>query len=166
VFAVRQTDPLPNSVAQAQSCAVLGVAVAERVARIGCATGRWKFGSVQNKRNAATDLKRAARLSQRKNGGAGRNRTADKGFADLCLTTWRPRPCCKELIRRAEKLPRKRSVQALNQAIVITIPSSRLTISTQIFAPLLKSESSPSPQRRPKLKISSSRAEVITFDAN
>src|SRR5580698_5156261 len=25
------------------------------------------------------------------NGGAGRNRTADKGFADLCLTTWRPR---------------------------------------------------------------------------
>ena len=24
-------------------------------------------------------------------GGAGRNRTADKGFADLCLTTWRPR---------------------------------------------------------------------------
>src|SRR5579863_5953610 len=25
-------------------------------------------------------------------GGAGRDRTADKGFADLCLTTWRPRP--------------------------------------------------------------------------
>ena len=25
-------------------------------------------------------------------GGARRNRTADKGFADLCLTTWRPRP--------------------------------------------------------------------------
>src|SRR5882724_11141358 len=24
-------------------------------------------------------------------GGARRNRTADKGFADLCLTTWRPR---------------------------------------------------------------------------
>ena len=24
-------------------------------------------------------------------GGAGRNRTAVKGFADLCLTTWRPR---------------------------------------------------------------------------
>ena len=24
-------------------------------------------------------------------GGAGRDRTADKGFADLCLTTWRPR---------------------------------------------------------------------------
>ena len=24
-------------------------------------------------------------------GGAGRGRTADKGFADLCLTTWRPR---------------------------------------------------------------------------
>src|SRR5271168_2285357 len=24
-------------------------------------------------------------------GGAERNRTADKGFADLCLTTWRPR---------------------------------------------------------------------------
>src|SRR5258706_8967028 len=23
-------------------------------------------------------------------GGAGRGRTADKGFADLCLTTWRP----------------------------------------------------------------------------
>jgi hypothetical protein len=26
-------------------------------------------------------------------GGAGRDRTADKGFADLCLTTWRPRLC-------------------------------------------------------------------------
>ena len=26
-----------------------------------------------------------------KTGGAGRDRTADKGFADLCLTTWRPR---------------------------------------------------------------------------
>ena len=25
-------------------------------------------------------------------GGARRNRTADRGFADLCLTTWRPRP--------------------------------------------------------------------------
>src|SRR3974390_317410 len=25
-------------------------------------------------------------------GGAGRNRTADRGFADLGLTTWRPRP--------------------------------------------------------------------------
>ena len=28
-------------------------------------------------------------------GGAGRDRTADKGFADLCLTTWRPRPVGK-----------------------------------------------------------------------
>ncbi len=27
----------------------------------------------------------------RKDGGAGRNRTADRGFADLGLTTWRPR---------------------------------------------------------------------------
>jgi hypothetical protein len=27
----------------------------------------------------------------RDSGGAGRNRTADKGSADLCLTTWRPR---------------------------------------------------------------------------
>src|SRR5271157_5842839 len=26
-------------------------------------------------------------------GGAGRNRTADRGFADLCLTTWLPRRC-------------------------------------------------------------------------
>src|ERR1700677_1628652 len=31
----------------------------------------------------------------RKFGGARRNRTADKGFADLCLTTWRPRPRVK-----------------------------------------------------------------------
>ena len=30
-------------------------------------------------------------LAHRKFGGAGRDRTADKGFADLCLTTWRPR---------------------------------------------------------------------------
>ncbi len=29
--------------------------------------------------------------SERKSGGAGRNRTAARGFADLCLTTWRPR---------------------------------------------------------------------------
>jgi hypothetical protein len=29
--------------------------------------------------------------TQRYFGGARRNRTADKGFADLCLTTWRPR---------------------------------------------------------------------------
>ena len=28
----------------------------------------------------------------KKPGGAGRNRTADRGFADLGLTTWRPRP--------------------------------------------------------------------------
>ncbi len=26
------------------------------------------------------------------NGGAGRTRTADRDFADLCLTTWRRRP--------------------------------------------------------------------------
>ncbi len=32
------------------------------------------------------------RFSLQKIGGARRNRTADKGFADLCLTTWRPRP--------------------------------------------------------------------------
>ncbi len=35
--------------------------------------------------------------SLREIGGAGRNRTADKGFADLCLTTWRPRHRVKEL---------------------------------------------------------------------
>src|SRR5262249_5575578 len=29
-------------------------------------------------------------------GGARRNRTADEGFADLCLTTWLPRPCPKK----------------------------------------------------------------------
>ena len=37
----------------------------------------WAFSQIQQKE---------------KNGGARRNRTADKGFADLCLTTWRPRP--------------------------------------------------------------------------
>src|SRR6267378_1567800 len=31
------------------------------------------------------------RMKGREFGGARRNRTADKGFADLCLTTWRPR---------------------------------------------------------------------------
>ena len=31
------------------------------------------------------------RHTERNFGGARRNRTADKGFADLCLTTWRPR---------------------------------------------------------------------------
>jgi hypothetical protein len=34
----------------------------------------------------------------KKVGGAGRNRTADKGFADPCLTTWRPRH--KKLVLR------------------------------------------------------------------
>ena len=33
-------------------------------------------------------------------GGAGRNRTADKGFADLCLTTWRPRRSLGKYLRR------------------------------------------------------------------
>ena len=31
-------------------------------------------------------------------GGAGRDRTADKGFADLCLTTWRPRLWRKRIL--------------------------------------------------------------------
>ena len=31
-------------------------------------------------------------------GGARRNRTADKGFADLCLTTWRPRHRTKKVV--------------------------------------------------------------------
>ena len=31
-------------------------------------------------------------------GGAGRDRTADKGFADLCLTTWRPRLGLKRIL--------------------------------------------------------------------
>jgi hypothetical protein len=30
-------------------------------------------------------------ISERENGGARRNRTADDGFADHCLATWRPR---------------------------------------------------------------------------
>jgi hypothetical protein len=37
-------------------------------------------------------------MQEGKIGGARRNRTADKGFADLCLTTWRPRPFSKEPI--------------------------------------------------------------------
>jgi hypothetical protein len=110
--------------------------VAGAFARIGCAAGRCKLGNVQNKGECPTDLKQAARLPQRKYGGAGRNRTADKGFADLCLTTWRPRPCCKELIRGVKRLPRERSVQALNQRIATSIPSSRSTILRQIFSPL------------------------------
>jgi hypothetical protein len=37
-------------------------------------------------------LRMTGQSNSRKNfGGARRNRTADKGFADLCLTTWRPR---------------------------------------------------------------------------
>src|SRR5208282_3435400 len=38
-------------------------------------------------------------------GGAGRNRTAVKGFADLCLTTWRPRPVKKEPITMSRTAP-------------------------------------------------------------
>ncbi len=37
---------------------------------------------------------RATRSAQ-KDGGAGRNRTGDRGFADLGLTTWLPRPEAK-----------------------------------------------------------------------
>src|SRR5579863_1813087 len=37
------------------------------------------------------ESRRGNRCERIENGGAGRNRTADKGFADLCLTTWRPR---------------------------------------------------------------------------
>ena len=37
----------------------------------------------------------------KKNGGTGRTRTADKGFADLCLTTW-PRCLIKNQIIRKE----------------------------------------------------------------
>jgi hypothetical protein len=52
----------------------------------------WKGLTGQQHRDA-NDAKGTA--PQNKNdwdGGAGRDRTADKGFADLCLTTWRPRP--------------------------------------------------------------------------
>jgi hypothetical protein len=34
-------------------------------------------------------------------GGAGRNRTADEGFADPCLATWPPRPLIVSLGRRS-----------------------------------------------------------------
>src|SRR5580704_861622 len=51
-----------------------------------------------------------------KAGGARRNRTADKGFADLCLTTWRPRPVCEADTMAhfpgAEQLPHDRSPPA------------------------------------------------------
>ena len=52
-----------------------------------------------------------ARRNSKSFGGARRNRTADKGFADLCLTTWRPRPLrthsnCDECI--FDVLPLKR----------------------------------------------------------
>ena len=35
----------------------------------------------------------------KENGGTGRTRTADKGFADLCLTTWRRCLKCKSRIK-------------------------------------------------------------------
>src|SRR5271156_105750 len=42
-------------------------------------------------KSQSREFKSGATREKRENGGAGRNRTADKGFADLCLTTWRPR---------------------------------------------------------------------------
>ena len=39
--------------------------------------------------------------SMKEFGGARRNRTADMGFADPCLTTWRPRPIATELLQVA-----------------------------------------------------------------
>jgi hypothetical protein len=39
--------------------------------------------------------------------GAGRNRTADKGFADPCLTTWRPRRSVKIIAFVAQEMSRE-----------------------------------------------------------
>jgi hypothetical protein len=75
-------------------------------------------------------------------GGARRNRTADKGFADLCLTTWRPRPCCREPIGGAKQLTQQRSVEARTPANATIIAPSRPQISTQIFAAPRKNNSS------------------------
>jgi hypothetical protein len=41
----------------------------------------------------------------RKFGGAWRNRTADKGFADLCLTTWRTRPDGTKMDQKTKNPP-------------------------------------------------------------
>src|SRR6202050_4385447 len=54
-----------------------------------------KFQHVFHGRIRAQIARKAQRFERvcgrKRVGGAGRNRTADKGFADLCLTTWRPR---------------------------------------------------------------------------
>src|SRR5215470_14235608 len=53
--------------------------------------------TVAEKRSGTSDGERDVQTSdgyRKKNfGGAERNRTADKGFADPCLTTWRRRRC-------------------------------------------------------------------------
>jgi hypothetical protein len=67
-------------------------------------------------------------------GGARRNRTADKGFADLCLTTWRPRPVYKEPFTRSRTAPTRKEPSSPNQLIAGIIASRRRQISMQIFA--------------------------------
>ena len=45
-----------------------------------------------------------------KNGGTGRTRTADKGFADLCLTTW-PRCLIKKSDYKKGKMEREKGFE-------------------------------------------------------
>src|SRR5579862_8588220 len=53
--------------------------------------GRERSGSPQAKSRATQRGTSLPASGESSNGGAGRNRTADRGFADLGLTTWRPR---------------------------------------------------------------------------
>ena len=51
-------------------------------------------------------------------GGAGRGRTADKGFADLCLTTWRPR---LRRVHSTREKTRHHSLPAESNAVTIVL---------------------------------------------
>src|SRR5579859_7522331 len=62
---------------------------------VNCAEGPWKLPGLLLK-VLPREVRNARSLNQRgkrkaKVGGAERNRTADEGFADPCLTTWLPR---------------------------------------------------------------------------
>lgn len=51
-------------------------------------------------------------------GGARRNRTADEGFADLCLPTWRPRPY--GIVTGTKKIITKATARFLAGVAVVT----------------------------------------------
>src|SRR6266566_8218221 len=69
-------------------------------------------------------------------GGARRNRTADNGFADHCLTTWRPRHRTGKLSVLSQKKMRRSFCSCTCKLLVMNSPLSF----RMVFSSLLQSE--------------------------